>query len=38
MTDDYINDKELQAKTLEQIKEEYKFDEIKEAFDEGIIS
>ena len=28
---------ELQDKTLEQIKEEYKFDEIKDAFDKGII-
>ena len=37
LTDDYVNNKELQDKTLEQIKEEYKFDEIKDAFDKGII-
>ena len=36
-TDDYVNAKKLQDKTLEQIKEEYNFDEIKDAFDEGKI-
>ena len=35
LTNDYVNAKKLQDKTLEQIKEEYKFDEIKDAFDEG---
>ena len=35
LTNDYVNGKKLQDKTLEQIKEEYKFDEIKDAFDEG---
>ena len=37
LTDDYVNDKELQDKTLEQIKEEYKFDETEDVFDKGII-
>ena len=37
LTDDYVNGKKLQDKTLGQIKEEYKFDEIKDAFDEGKI-
>lgn len=36
-TDDYVNAKKLQDKTLEQIKEEYNFDEIKDAFDVGKI-
>ena len=30
---DCVNDKNLQDKKLEQIKEEYNFDEIKDAFD-----
>ena len=37
LEDDYINDKILEDKTLEQIKEEYNFDEIKDAFDDGKI-
>ena len=37
LTDDYVNGKKLQDKTLGQMKEEYKFDEIKDAFDEGKI-
>ena len=37
LTDDYVNDKNLQDKSLEQIKEEYNFDEIKGTFDEGKI-
>ena len=35
LEDDYINNKILEDKTLEQIKEEYIFDEIKDAFDGG---
>ena len=35
LTDDYVNDRKLHDKTLEQIKEEYNFDEVKDAFDEG---
>ena len=37
LTDDYVNVKNLQDKTLEQIKEEYNFDEIKDALDQGKI-
>ena len=37
LEDDYINDKILEDKTLGQIKEEYNFDEIKDAFDYGKI-
>ena len=37
LADDYVNPKELQDRTIEQLKEEYKFDEIKDAFDEGKI-
>ena len=33
LTDDYVNDKKLQDKILEQRKEEYNFDELKNAFD-----
>ena len=36
LTDDCVNDKELQDKTLEQIKEENKFDEIKNASDKDV--
>ena len=32
--DDYVSDKVLEDKTIEQIKDEYNFDEIKKAFDE----
>ena len=35
--DDYVNHEELQDSTIKQIKEEYKFDEIKDAFGEGKI-
>ena len=31
----YINSKKLQDKTLQNIKEEYNFDDIKDAFDEA---
>ena len=33
LNNDCVNDKNLQDKKLEQIKEEYNFDEIKDAFD-----
>ena len=35
LADDYVNPEELQDRTIEQIKEEYKFDDLKDAFDEG---
>ena len=37
LADDYVNPEELQDRTIEQTKEEYIFDEIKDAFDEGKI-
>ena len=37
LEDDYVNDKVIQEKTIEQIKDEYNFDDIKDAFDEGRI-
>ena len=37
LEDDYVNDKVIQEKTIEQIKDEYNFDDIKDAFDEGKI-
>ena len=37
LVDDYVNAEELQYRIVEQIKEEYIFDEIKGAFDEGKI-
>ena len=37
LVDDYVNHEELQDRTIKQIKEEYKFDEMKDAFDEGKI-
>ena len=37
LKDDYINDKILEDETLEQIKEEYNFTEMKDAFDDGEI-
>ena len=33
LADDYVNLEKLQDRAIEQIKEEYKFDEIKDAFD-----
>ena len=33
--DGYFNDKVLDDKTIEQIKDEYNFDDIKDAFDDG---
>ena len=36
LADGYVNSEELQDRTMEQIKEEYIFDEIKNAFDERI--
>ena len=35
--DDCLSDKTIQEKTIEQLKDEYKFDEIKDAFDEGLV-
>ena len=37
LADYYGNPEELQDRTIEQIKEEYKFDEPKDTFDEGKI-
>ena len=37
LVDDYVNDKNIEEKTLEQLKDEYKFDEIKDAIDEGVV-
>ena len=37
LADDYLNDKNIEEKTIEQLKDEYKFDEIKDAFDEGAV-
>ena len=37
LEDHYNNDKILEDKTLEQIKEEYNFDEMKDAFGDGKI-
>ena len=34
LKDDYVSDKVLEDKTIEQTKDEYNFDEIKDAFDE----
>ena len=34
LEDDYVNDKVIQEKTIEQIKDEYNFDDIKDDFDE----
>ena len=34
LADDYVNPEKLQDRTIKQIKEEYKFDEINDAFDE----
>ena len=35
LEDDYVNDKVIQEKTIEQIKDEYNFHDIKDAFDEA---
>ena len=37
LEDDYVNDKVIQEKTIEQIKDEYNFHDIKDAFDEAKI-
>ena len=37
LENDYVNDEVIQEKTFEQIKDEYNFDDIKDAFDEGKI-
>lgn len=34
---DYVSDKVLEDRTIEQIRDEYSFDEIKDAFSEGQI-
>ena len=34
LEDDYVNDKVIQEKAIQQIKDEYNFDDIKDAFDE----
>ena len=38
LEDDYVNDKNVEQKTIEQLKDEYNFDEIKDAFDGGAVS
>ena len=38
LEDDYVNDKVIQEKTIEQISDEYNFDDIKDDFDEEKIS
>ena len=35
--DNFVTSKELEEKTLENIKEEYNFDEIKDAFDDAVV-
>ena len=37
LADNFVNDKATEEKTIEQLKDEYKFDEIKDAFDEGAV-
>ena len=37
LEDQFVNPKELEEKTIEQIKEEYNFDEIKDAFDHAAV-
>ena len=37
LVNDYVNGEELQDRAIEKINEEYKFEEIKDAFDEGKI-
>ena len=37
LVDDYVNGEELQDRAIEKINEEYKFEEIKDVFDEGKI-
>ena len=37
LVDDYLSDKTIQEKTIEQLKDECKFDEIEDAFDEGLV-
>ena len=37
LVDDYLSDKTIQEKTIEQLKDERKFDEIEDAFDEGLV-
>ena len=37
LVNDYLSDKTIQEKTTEQLKDECKFDEIEDAFDEGLV-
>ena len=37
MEGDFVSSKELEDKTIEQIKDEYKFDKIKDAFDHAAV-
>ena len=37
LEDDFLRVKELEEKSIDEIKEEYQFDKIKDAFDEGTI-
>ena len=37
LADNFVNDKAIEEKAIEQLKDEYKFDEIKDAFDEGAV-
>ena len=37
LDDQFVNPKQLEEKTIEQIKEEYNFDEIKDAFDRAAV-
>ena len=37
LKDYYVSDNVLENKTIKQIKDEYKFDDIKDAFDDGQI-
>ena len=38
LKDDYVNDEVLDDKTIKQIKDEYSFDDIKDAFDDGQVA
>lgn len=37
LVDDYLSDKTIQEKTIEQLKDECKFDQVEDAFDEGLV-
>ena len=38
LKDDYVNDEVLDDKTIKQIKDEYSFDDIKDAFEDGQVA